>query len=140
MPNYAHMEGILEGMVRGTGHAGRRVKRMLRNMVDHLRPLNPQLAPLDRMQMRFKKGLILWFCENAGAMNEMRSTVPKVAESVPGLSVSLVPVERRTLRKDWMVDWPADSWDSGIPVLGPEELGDDRVIRSDADPDPEEWM
>jgi hypothetical protein len=89
--------------------------------------------------MRFKKGLILWFCENAGAMNEMRSPVPKVVGSVPGLSVALEPIERATRRADGMMDWPADSWDSGIPVLGPEERGEDRVIRSDADPDPEEW-
>ena len=59
MLNYPRIEGILEGMMRGTGRARRRVKKMLRNMVDRLRTMNPQLPPLDRMQMRVKKGQIL---------------------------------------------------------------------------------
>jgi hypothetical protein len=84
MPNYAEMERILEHMARGAGPLGRRVKKMLRNMSDHLRAPNPLLPPLDRMQMRFKKGLILWFCENSGAVTEMRTRVPKVTESLPG--------------------------------------------------------
>jgi hypothetical protein len=77
MPNYAEMEGILEHIVRKAGPTGRGVKKMLRNMSNHLRTLNPLLPPLDRMQMRFKKGLILWFCENAGALTEMRTRVSK---------------------------------------------------------------
>jgi hypothetical protein len=110
---------------------------MLENMVDHLRTMSPHLPPLDRMWLRFKRGLILRSGENAGAMNQMRSRVPKVAESVRGFSVPLVRSKTKIIRDARNRDWPADSWDSGIPVLHPEEPGGDRVIRSDADP--EEW-
>jgi hypothetical protein len=70
-------------------------------------------------------------------MNKMHFRVPKVAESVPRLSVPLVRIKTKIIRDARNVDGPADGWDSGISVLHPEEPGGDRVIRSDADP--EEW-
>jgi hypothetical protein len=42
-------------------------------------------------------------CDNAGAMNEMRSRVPKVGESVPRFPVGLGPSERPIMREARMM-------------------------------------
>jgi hypothetical protein len=43
-------------------------------------------------------------CDNAGAMNEMRSRVPKVGESAPGCPVPLGPNEEPIMRGARMMD------------------------------------